>query len=176
MRNIVIPPNVVISTFSAECVGTHFYTEYAQGSVASAIWPVAAQALFLPFTIYTSMTIVQFSCVNGLAVAGNFDIGVYDINGRLKIATGATAQVGADNLQWTPVAATTIGSGKYYLAMSCSGIVGQYYRVTAAANGVTSTWGMAQMAAAHPLPAIATLATITGNYVPFFGVNNRVMV
>jgi hypothetical protein len=144
-------------------------------SPASGTWATADLAIFHPIRLAMPVVVSQFWVVNGATVADNFDIGVYSLDGTLIASTGSTVQAGTNAVQSVDVADFTIGPGGFYLAIVFHDITSTTFG--SAPNLATSKMlGMAQMAAAFPLPAVATLATTVSYRVPIYGMSTRVTI
>jgi hypothetical protein len=88
-------------------------------------------------------------------VNGNFDIGVFDIDGVKVVSSGATAQAVINSMQAVIVNETWIGPGLFYVGLSFDNVVATTYYINDSGNML----GCAQQANAYPLPAVATFAT-----------------
>jgi hypothetical protein len=162
-------PNV-ISTLSQESAsplvsllgGTNWNT------ISDTIWPVANLAIFVPFVLAMPASMVRIGILNGAVIAANFDAGVYTEDGVRIASTGATAQAGAFTFQQVALSAN-FGPGRFYMALVKDDIVATVSRLTLIGATGPAVAGVAQMAAAYPLPANAVLAAVTGNYIPIIG-------
>lgn len=133
---------------------------------AFATWPSANAAIFMPIRIIEPTLIVNIAVSNG-TLAGNTDVGIYSLNGVRLVSSGSTAQAGS--FQTFDIADTMLGPGVYYAAVARDeATTGTTFRHSFASNVIPKIIGMAEMAAAFPLPATATLATITSNYIVAF--------
>lgn len=128
--------------------------------VASAAWPAANRAIFIPFKVDVATEYNRFLLSNGATAAGNFDAGIYDGLTLARLAsTGSTPQAGTSVFQSVNfTAAVTLQPGMYYWAVAMDGTTGTVFRVSAIDLEMISLWGIRQMAAAFPLPATAVLA------------------
>jgi hypothetical protein len=166
----------VISCMGREAMGTTMMTGGALGG-ASALWPTANLALFIPFTITTPYLVRKVWWANGAAVNGTTDVGIYTLGGTLLTSSGATTQAGTTVIQSVTLGtAFLLTPGSYYMAMSAStGTTCQYFRLGISVPFSNFT-GMAQMATAHALPAAATLATLATAYLPIFGIASTLTI
>jgi hypothetical protein len=141
---------------------------------ASAVWPAANQAVFIPVVIDQPRTYVKAWWINGATAAGNVDVGIYTISGTTAtrvVASTAVAQAGVSDMQVAATfATTTIGPGLYYLAMSCSLGTATAWRANPS-NTLAKAAGCFQALTAHPLPASPTVATYAVSFIPLFGVS-----
>ena len=158
----------VISTVSVS--GT-FGVKFV-GAPASAVWPAADRVLFFPFSTGRSVRIIGCWVLNGAAVAGDIDIGIYDHAGTLLDSVGATAQAGVNVIQTIGAVGgidVVIGPGVFYLAMIANNAAATTYRLSVAMP--VQAFGQAMQAAAWGpgLPANAVMAQNAAPYVPIFG-------
>jgi hypothetical protein len=154
-------PLVTISPWSLESLGSaaHAQTSNMTNAVSSA-WPSANLALFFPFYITHRITVQQLFMLNGATAAGNVDMGLYTLDGTRIISVGSTAQSGTNAIQAFSITSTQLSAGTYYLAVAASSVSTTIFSRTVFNSSYSSTFGMAQMTSAFPLPATATLATI----------------
>ncbi len=117
--------------------------------------------------------------MNGDAVAGNIDIGVYTVQGELIASTGVAAQAGTSQTQFVALVAT-IPAGPLFLALTTNNAAGKYAHWSpSAAFAPTQTlgtlgWGV-DAAGAYPLPDPLGVDTGFANEArpPIFGVLRR---
>lgn len=140
---------------------------------ASTAWPTASKAFYIPFFVSKQITFTTLFTVNGATTSGNIDLGVYDANGTKIVSSGSTAQSGASALQKVTVASTSIGPGIFYLAMSVDNVTATVYRTIGGQVLRTKMTGMAEQASAFVLPATATFATLTPDFIPMVGLSVR---
>jgi hypothetical protein len=145
---------------------------------ASALYPTAALAIFVPVRLTQRRTYVRAWWLNGAAVAGNADLGVYTISGTTATkvqSIGATAQAGVSAMQ-TVTISWTLDPGLYYLAFSHSeATTGQYWRAVPNAT-IARVSGLYTAATQNPLGASITVAADATAYVPFFGLAEQAVV
>lgn len=166
--NYSFPQSPVISTVSNESIGLMALTLNSTAILTSTAWPSANRAVYIPFSLRRSVQIYKMFTANGSSVGNSFDIGIYTEDGTKIISTGTTAQSGTTVIQVVTVTTTTIGPGKFYLAMACNGITGQYLSGTFNANA-TALLGVLTQNTAFNLPATASFATAATAYTPVFG-------
>lgn len=151
-----------------------------RGSLASAVWPVANTAFYVPFSIDAPYLVKTVFWANGAAVAGNVDVGVYTADmAALLFNAGSTVQATTGVPQavalGTPV---LLEPGSYQMAMSASSHSAAFLAASNSAAGATPLQALGcsnQAAAGVPLPAAATPATPTFvSYAPLFGFSSRV--
>lgn len=157
-----------IDTFSTWCVGLD-QAAFA-GAItapASAAWPAANRAIYVPFSLPFPYLLRKFFWCNGGTANGNVDCGIYSRAGTKICATGSTAQAGTSVVQSAApsIGATLLMPDSYYLALALSSGTGTIFQVAPAANEA----GIAFQATAFALPATFTLGT-TGGALPMFGI------
>lgn len=160
-----VPPTIF--PFSPEAMDVDFRA--LTNTFGSAVWPAANRALFYPFSVSEAALAVRLYCVNGSAVSGNVDLGIYDAAGTRLTSTGSTAQAGINLIQSIDCTDVwLLPHTIYYAAMAMDNVTGTTIRWSgAAARGI----GMFQQSTAFALPATATFARDASNYVPAFGVS-----
>jgi len=143
---------------------------------ASATWPTANLAIFVPFMLYEQFIAVKMAIYNGAAVAtDNADAGIYLPNGTKVVSSGSLATAGANAIQELDITDTTLAPGLYYMALALAGITGAIFATAPSFEHCRSS-GIFTMAAAFPLPATATFAGMTVSYLPLFGVSQRSLI
>lgn len=163
----------VISSYAFESLGR---SAAQVVTVASATWPAANRALFLPFTITAPYLVQRVWWANGATVNGNVDCGIYSSDGTKLASVGSTAQVGTSVVQSVALAAPLLLlPGSYYMALVLSSATATVIR-TSAAVAACQMMGMAQQATALPLPATATFATIASAALPLFGITSSTVI
>jgi hypothetical protein len=163
---------------SMESIGIGTMSSNATGPAlaASAVYPVANTAYFVPFATAEPLTVVKLFAQNGATVSGNIDVGIYAVDGTRLVSSGSTGQTPTATVQIFDIADTLIGPGQvFYLAIAMDNTTGTLFRISIGVN-TGSILGMAEMASAFPLPATATLATLVNGYLPTFGLTGRVLV
>ncbi len=172
-QTLVLPGRkVIITLYNLASVGA---ATGSLGAAASAVWPAANRAIYVPFRISESIVIQNLFLQNGSAVSGNFDIGILDIAGCKLVSSGSTAQAGVSVTQTVDITDTQIGPGLFYLALSFNNITATVLRSTSNARFLRLL-GCAQEANAFPLPAVATFALVGSNYLPACGLAARSFV
>lgn len=142
------------------------------GSLASAVWPAANRAIFIPFSLVESHTYVRACLANGATLSGNFDIGVYDLDGNRLFSTGTQAQAGTANVIRAITINWLINPGVYYLALAIDNVTAT---VISTGTGATNLRGVGakQMTSGFVLPATATFAALASSYFPLFGISEK---
>lgn len=170
----VVPMPPLVSVLSPQSMGTILIS---MGCVApvSAVWPAANETVIIPVVVTQPITITKLWVFNGAAVSGNIDIGIYSDAAApvLVVAAGSTVQAGTSIVQEFNIADTALAPGRYYIAVVLDNTTGTTIRVAAPAIGTQAEnfqyAGLAQMAAAFPLPATLTLAASSRSYLPICG-------
>lgn len=167
-----------VNPFSIESIGSKIYG-FGGGNItnnSAAVMPAANRAIFYPFSISRGVVVAQLWIHNGLAAAGNFDIGIYDAAGTRIVSSGSTAQVGTSTVQAVNITDTPLGPGLFYMGVSMDGTTGQVIDYVIGNVIFAQLCGMAQMASAFPLPATAVFAAVTSDFVPLVGWTTRGVV
>lgn len=144
---------------------------------ASVAWPVANDAYLIPFELSGPDTFNEMFFIAGTTPGtANFDLGVYRENFTRIASLGATAAVNTTDALLpagggafsTPI---TLPPGRYYMAMSAAAIT-ITCRAAVPTNEFCRAIGMQKMAAAHPLPATITPASMgTTAFIPTLGLS-----
>ena len=136
------------------------------GAPASAAWASANAAVFVPFRIGAPMIVQKLAWANGATLGGNVDIGIYDEAGTRIVSSGSIAQSGTNNLQEADITDTYLLPGLYFLAVACNSGTATLLIFTAASTQVPRMVGVLAQASAFPLPAVASLGTVSSAQVP----------
>jgi hypothetical protein len=170
-RLVVESSSLMIHPWSAESCGEVLLGLDNLGihGAASAVWPEASWAFFCPIVVPTSAFVQKFWWRNGTVVSGNVDAGVYSPDGTLLLSTGSTAQAVVNAMQSVDTTDKYLPAGYYYIALSIDNITGTTFRATTAQLYSNKAAGFASMSTAFPLPTSATLATVSLDYIPIFG-------
>lgn len=176
--SIVSPAPRTISTISKESLGLASSFRGAGTSVTVASsrgWPAANLALYFPVILTTTFTAKKLVRANGSTLTGNVDVGIYAADGTRLVSAGSTAISGSSMPQEWDITDLVMAPGLYYLAASASAttahIWGTVFEGGAAYKGAQA-FAVRQEAAAHPLPATATMtaiATANANQIFYFG-------
>ncbi len=143
-----------------------------QTSHASAAWPTANKAIYIPviFRYPATLTSITYVAGNG---TGNYDLGLYDGYSKLKLASsGSTAVTAAGGKTLTFTTPIRVEAGwLYYAAVAVSSTSGAAFKGAPTVN-TAITCGLAEQTTALPLPATMAPATISSAYMPIiiFGV------
>lgn len=172
------PTPMTISSMTDDLMGV-CATNSAAGS--SAVWPSSDLALFYPIPVSdVPRTYTKAWWVNGSAVAGNVDVGIYTFSGATGtrvVASTAEAQSGVSVMQVAATfPATTLLAGvQYWIAMSCSSGTATTWKAAPAALTLRAV-GCFQAATSHPLTASPTAVAMASSYIPLFGFSENAAV
>lgn len=137
-------------------------------AIASANWPTANKAIYVPIIFPSPCQInsISFVAVNG---TGNYDLGFYDGYSKTKIASsGSTAMTAAGAKKLTISPDYRVDSGKlYYAALALSSASGTVERNNAGVPALISL-GLAEQTSALPLPSPMVPVTLTSAFMPLF--------
>lgn len=137
---------------------------------ASAAYPLANLALYVPFSVSEAVTAYEGWVTTGLTAGGNFDIGIYSAAGSRLTSAGATARTASAINNTTTMTDQVLSPGVwYYMAFAASG-VDNYIAGTSAA-GLWEAQGVLESTTSYVLPSGPTLSRTTRAYMPDFGLN-----
>lgn len=144
-------------------------------ALTSNTWPSGSLAILIPFYLDSPMVVVSMFWINGAAVSGNVEAGVYNSDGRKLFSTGAQGQSGTSAIQKTVLkTAQQLPPGLYYLALvadnTTATLQGQVNRL--ATGTLVQVLGMAQATTSFPLPAAPTLKMIGQENIPVVGISS----
>ena len=148
----------------------------AAAAPASATWSAANRALYLPFIVTETITIVKLWVLNGATASENIDMGIYNPTGVRQVSIGSTAQSGTSDKQEFDIADTVLTAGIWYLGIAKDGILGTVF-ASSGGQALLSAGAYIQ-ASAFALPATATFATASGFTIgiPVCGMSTRLTV
>lgn len=139
-------------------------------TVATSVnWEAANRVYYVPFWIAAPFNIGKLVWMNGSAVAGNVQMGVYNAAGTLLCTTGTVAQSGTTQPQGAaPTAATVLLPDRYYWGITMSTTTNariERFNLTTLPTPFTRLSGFLRESAdpgAFGLPSTATFAQFTG--------------
>jgi hypothetical protein len=140
------------------------------GAPSNGAWPTANRALLVPFRLPHWTTIQSVTVINGAAVSGNLDGGIYDRNGRLLTSTGSVAQTGVISSQVLNFTDIVLGPGQYFAAVAMDNTTGQLERWSFSQH-FARAMGLVQAVSSFPLPGSISPAVLSSDYIPHIGVN-----
>jgi hypothetical protein len=161
-------PNLISPYHPDQVLGQGVILSRVNG--ASAVYTSANQACYVPFEIQRPMTITRLWVLNGTAVSGNIDVGIYNGTTRL-VSSGSTAQAGTSTVQQFDITDTLIEPRMdLYFAVAMDNVTGTLFRHTMTFMlGRAAAGGSKIQAAAFPLPATATPVVTSTSYFPVIG-------
>lgn len=167
----------VITPFSYESLGYGLTRGGASGtinSIGSGTWPTQNKAFYFPFTIVEkTFTVKRIGVVNGTAVSGNIDAGIYDSQGNRLVSSGSTAQAGTGVIQWLDVTDTDLKPALYYMALAVDNTTATVSRNVGVNASILRVLGCFVETSAFVLPATATFAVADAAVIPAILVSNR---
>lgn len=166
-----LPVGPTIATLSIECLGAEVGSSVQ--NYASAAYPAANRAYYIPFHLDEPILVTKLFCANGATVSGNVDMGIYDSNFTRIVSIGSTVQAGTSALQAFDITDTLIGPGDFYLAIALDNATGTIYNGTNPTLPVVQAAGILMQASAFPLPANATPVTSSATTVPLVGLRTK---
>jgi hypothetical protein len=146
-------------------------------NMSSLAWSVANTAVYIPFSVTTTITVTKLWVKNGTVGVSSdtYQLGIYSSDGTRLVTTGDINQNDAidGQLEITDITDTILYPGEYYLAMAASGtgIVVQGTAFTNVGIGKTMGFLMQTGLTGSTLPATATFATYndSNGVNPFIG-------
>jgi hypothetical protein len=162
----LLPP--ILSPSSAASIGVQMAANAVTVGTSNS-WLTANLSVMVPLDIAETFAIANAFVVNGTAVSGHWDIGIYDASLSLLGHTGSQSQTGTSSLQ-SVAFSLSLTAGHYYLAMAFDNTTS----TTASNNmGGALRMRMAGVRAAtsnFPLASSPTTTTPTFGVLPVFGV------
>ena len=150
----------IINTISPEAVGVEIA---ACGlSPASIVWPTAETAIFIPFKIYHPSAWSFLGFVNGDVQDGNFEVGLYNMAGRLIDTTGTSGIPGSAGQAIATAlsgGSALLHPGRYYIALVCSSGSAEI-RGWDLSDFDSRAIGVMAQASSYPLPALIAIGGI----------------
>lgn len=141
------------------------------GAPATAAWPLANRALYIPFRLNLPFLVAQMWVIVGTSISGSVDLGIYSYDGTRLVSSGIGTPTAINAIYSVDLNDLQLNPGRYFMAMS-NGIVGAFQRH--APGGVAlNAMGYFQEASAHPLPAVAAFAANTTSYLPCMGLTSK---
>jgi hypothetical protein len=168
------PGEVCITPWSYQSLGPQVRAA-GYGVAASNNYPAVGMVIYVPFWVPEATTFTKMFWINGTAVAGNIDVGIYGTDGTRLTSIGTTAQATISVAQSVDITDVTVARGTYYMAIvsDTSGITQKVFGSTAAA-AMAQAFGLLQQASVTlPLStgaSPATFAVYTTAFLPLFGV------
>jgi hypothetical protein len=172
---VYIPDPFVVSSLNWASMGSP--TVQATVSLASNAWPTANKAFFIPFTIGATRRYRNIFWMNGTAVKGNVDTGIYDATGAKLVSTGSIAAAGISSIQSVSID-ITLSAGRYWLAMAEDTATSTgFISTTSILLPFAKTIGMRVLTTAMPLPASASSwVSVDTAFLPFIAITELTTV
>ena len=131
---------------------------------ATSVAATANRAYYFPLYIDRHITVQKLWVLNGAAVSGNIDLGLYNSAGGLPttkiISSGATVHANANVIQEVDITDTFLkGPAIYFFGIAADNGTSTFYTQSPGSVGVVRYMGIQQQASAYPLPSTATPAT-----------------
>ena len=172
-----LPNMPCIMPFSKESIGVNRPGSVAVTTPATAVWPSANRALYIPFTLNRPYVVRRLFWANGTTVSGNVDVGIYLADQTKVLSTGSTAQATISVIQSVSVTETVLAPGNYFMALVMDNATGHIIRVANPNANQGKALGYAEQATAFPLPSTATMATYaTSAITHVFGLTSRTVI
>lgn len=169
-----VPMPPVVGTQSWHCIGTALAAD-AKTAAASATWPTANLAIFVPVMVTETITVTKLWIYNGATASGNVNMALYDSD-FIQVANseiGSTAQSGTNVLQEFDITDVELGPGLYYIAAVLDNTTGTVFRHTG--SDFARSVGLFSEASAFNLPGTATPADAS-TVIPIIGMATRLQV
>lgn len=140
------------------------------GTPASAAYPLANLALFVPFSVPVPCVALEGYACAGTVAGGNFDIGIYDAGGTRLTHSGTTARTVSIPNMTSGMPDYTLTPGRiYYMAFSADGT--NTWASVATSAGLCEAQGVLEAQTAFVLPASVSYVKTTRAYMLMFGLN-----
>lgn len=164
---LYLPTFGPLSSFDRHALGPGLGAFNSQG-VAGVAWPLANLALFIPVEVTEAIVLTGIYWATGGTAGGNLDIGLYNEDGTKVVSHGTVARGTVNSLNSSfALTDTTVGPGRYFMAMSADST--NIYNAAVPAAGLLEALGVCEMQTAFVLPSPATLVRTTRAYAPIFG-------
>lgn len=145
----------------------------SQAIITSAVWPSTNRALYVPFSLPMSATILSLSFACTIAT-DNYDIGLYDANFAKYESSGSTAlATGVQTFTLTRPYRANAGD-VLWTGMVVSGTTGAVFRYSGGALSQIVATGAGQEAlGSTALPSTATPASLAALFLPLIALGIR---
>lgn len=168
--------NVTVNVTSEDCLGGDI--EGIDTGFASSVW-TANLLVFVPLITCGPVLVNRFFWMNGAAVDSNTDVGIYDLDGTVKLgSTGSTVNSGTNTLQIVDVADFYLPPGRHlWLALGSDSSVQTYFNTNLVVAGLDFVCVKQQAAGwSSGLPSSITPAIPTAAKMPLFGFSGSSVV
>lgn len=139
-------------------------------SPATAAYPAANLAIYVPFYVAAPMNVQSVVWTNGATAGGNIDVGIYNEDATKVVSLGSTSRgTASTSVTTTSLTDTVIGAGRYYMGFLLDATSNMIAWTPAA--GIAEALGVLEQAVGSAtLPSPATFAVTTRAYIPQFGI------
>lgn len=169
MTNVSLMPIYSINTLSDQSIGTILAAIVGGSAPASAAWPAANDAIFVPFLITQPILVKRLFVMNGNTATGNIDMGVYTDDGSRIVSSGSLLQSGTNVPQYFNVTDFVLTPGNYYFAEAMSNVTGTSGRINISVSR-SRTFGILKATGSFALPPTVTFTTVTSGLIPMVGI------
>lgn len=175
-----MPTFPVVGRFNHPMLGTHsldsvggLARSVGLAISASAAWPSANLAIFIPVPVYQPVTIAKMSVLNGSAVSGNIDVGIYDRSWKRLVRAGSTAQSGTSSIQIFDITDTFLNKGLYFLGVALDNTTGTLAGYSFNNALELRSAAIYQQASAFALPDPFSGAAMAQTFAPIIGMTPK---
>lgn len=159
------PSRLTLGTMGATCGAADQAVLTGFSYSASAVWPAANRAIYVPVVVETTVTAYQMGTII-TTTSGNLDVGIYDQQGARLVSMGSTAMAGSGTFQAFNIADTVLTPGVYYLAMCVDNTTASVPRMSMQTEHLRANGVQQQAVGAVTLPNPATFANPASAYIP----------
>lgn len=160
---------VVLTSFGALSVGVDMAASAITRTSSTTVFGTANRAILVPFRVDESTILTKVAWLNGLTVAGNLDVGIYDTAFARQGSLGSTAQAGASSIQRADLVDITLSAGRWYMAIAGDNVSSTFMASTFNDGSHAMLTGIIYAEASFPLPANVTITQSSLTNIPMFG-------
>jgi len=165
-------PSVFLSPMSRESLG-EWWGAYRLAAPSSGVWSATNRAFYIPFWLERGVIVYRLWWLNGTVVGtDNRQAGIYRDDSTSVVLGTSTLVAGANVVQFDDIADTALGPGKYFMALWGNGITATVFRVVTA-NATRNAGYFMESSLTGGLPATATMAQLSVEFLPVFGLALR---
>lgn len=136
---------------------------------ATGAWPVANQAIYIPFSMPHQYPVRRLLWANGSAAGGEWNAGIMTKGHELLTSTGKVAGAGNSAIQYAACTDILLEPGSYIFALAHSAVTANQANSLAITALQGRVGGLTQEAAALTLPNSGTPAKFEGLIYPLCG-------
>lgn len=126
--------------------------------ITDVAYTTANEATLQTVLVQEPVIVTKLFCLNGTAVSGNIDMGIYDLGGNRLVSSGSVAQAGISVMQVFDITDLEIGPGAYLLALALDNLTGRFSTQARSNNPEARVDGIFNVLTSFPLPSSLTLA------------------